>query len=205
VPTPCPCNDKTHGDPEKWVDKLPDYATTDDELANEATKRSLADEKLTTALKQEETERIAADKNAIESISATQEGITYIKGDGSINTVSISGVNVTVNTASKTVKGIVQVGDNINVSSTGVISTDKATLGLDKVENSSSTDILAKITSDNVTTALGYTPASPIDLSAKVDKSTNQDVSGVLNFTNGIKINGVAVSYDATKNEVTFG
>ncbi len=37
-----------------------------------------------------------------------------------------------------------------------------------------------------------------------INKNTNSDVSAILNFTNGIKINGTKISYDATTDTVTF-
>lgn len=37
-----------------------------------------------------------------------------------------------------------------------------------------------------------------------INKYTNSDVSAILNFTKGIKINGTSITYDATTDTVTF-
>lgn len=37
-----------------------------------------------------------------------------------------------------------------------------------------------------------------------INKNTNADVSAILNFKNGIKINGTKISYDSTTDTVTF-
>lgn len=37
-----------------------------------------------------------------------------------------------------------------------------------------------------------------------INKNTNSDVSAILNFVNGMKINGTKISYDSTTDTVTF-
>lgn len=192
-------------------------------LAKEIANRESADEKLQTqidtklnstdnAVSATKATNDAKDQNIsstyIKDITATNNSIVYTKGDGTALNVPISGIEVQINNASKDTKGIVTIGDGVNVNN-GVISVTKESIGLANVEDKSTTDILASMTSSNVSTALGYTPVDPTTLQtgldSKISLSTNQDVSGVLNFTNGIKINGIAAVYNEATNTVTFG
>ena len=43
-----------------------------------------------------------------------------------------------------------------------------------------------------------------MDMSSKLDKNVNTEVSGVFNFTNGVQVGDAAISYDAANQTVTF-
>lgn len=91
---------------------------------------------------------------------------------------------------------------------TGDINITKANLGLSNVENKSSATIRGEITSSNITTALGYTPAtqdlateSASGLMSSTDKiKLNTIDSGAeVNTIDIIKVNGTALTPDSNK------
>ena len=70
---------------------------------------------------------------------------------------------------------------NNNLSDLASVSTAKANLSLNLVENKSSATIRSEITSANVTSALTYVPTSPTELSAQIDTRIATAQLGALN------------------------
>ena len=81
----------------------------------------------------------------------------------------------------------------------------KAQIGLGNVADLTPEEILARLGYYQIIRALGYTPANSAELDNKLDKmATNQEVLSVVNFVNGLKVDGASMSYDAVNNTVTF-
>lgn len=82
----------------------------------------------------------------------------------------------------------------------------KELLEIERVENKSPNEILELLNSYHVINALGYSPVSQGELDTKLDKEgDSQLVKSVIDFVNGVKINGALIQYDAQTNTITFG
>lgn len=98
----------------------------------------------------------------------------------------------------------------------------KTQIGLGKVENLSSAEILNKTTAGNISVALGYVPANRDELEGittalnnsieetkaiatyKIDSMKNSSVPAIVTFVNGIKISNATISYDSNSDTVVF-
>lgn len=97
----------------------------------------------------------------------------------------------------------------------------KTQIGLGKVENLSSAEILNKTTAGNISAALGYVPANRDELEGittalnnsteakaiamhKIDSVENSSVPAIVTFINGIKISNATISYDSNSDTVVF-
>lgn len=60
------------------------------------------------------------------------------------------------------------------------------------------------LTKEIVDAALGYTPGDSANVDNKIDKIVDGEATAIVNFINGIKLNGAYMRYDATTNTVTF-
>lgn len=80
----------------------------------------------------------------------------------------------------------------------------KAHLGLENVDNLSSSQILAGMEPAHIKNTLGYIPPSPTEVNNKVDKYSNDTIQGIINFENGIQIGGATVSFNSSTNTITF-
>lgn len=79
----------------------------------------------------------------------------------------------------------------------------KAQVELGNVDNLSAAQILDLLNKTAIEAKLGYTPANAEELANKIDKRAgNQEVIAIINFVNGININGATIKYDG--NKVTF-
>lgn len=144
---------------------------------------------------------IGSDTNTTYQLTKSGSNIILTGSDGSATSVADSNTHPTIDSAlNSTSTNPVQnkvinaaLGNKANASDltghTGNTSNPhgvtKAQVGLGNVENKSAATILAGLTSSNVTTALGFTPANSTDLSDKLSKSSNN----TLNANVTIKLN----------------
>lgn len=81
----------------------------------------------------------------------------------------------------------------------------KEQVGLGNVVNLTPEQLLKEnLNSSLISNALGYTPANSVNADNKIDKVIDGDASAVVNFLNGIKINGANIYYNSSTNTVTF-
>ena len=81
----------------------------------------------------------------------------------------------------------------------------KEQIGLGNVVNLTPEQLLKEnLNSNLISNALGYTPASSANADNKIDKVVDGEASAVVNFLNGIRINGANISYSSITNTVTF-
>ena len=82
---------------------------------------------------------------------------------------------------------------------------NKEQVGLGNVENLTPEQLLKEyLKADIINAALGYTPGDSENVDNKIDKTIDSEVTAIVNFINGIKLNGAYVKYDVTTNTVTF-
>ena len=84
-------------------------------------------------------------------------------------------------------------------------SVTKAQIGLDNVENKTSEDIRGELTATNVTTALGYTPVTPTDLSDHTSDTNNPHsvTKAQIGLGNVENKSSVTIRSELTKSNVT--
>ena len=81
----------------------------------------------------------------------------------------------------------------------------KAQIGLGSVADLTPEQILNMLSYYQIVRSLGYTPANEAALDNKLDKNANnQEVTSVIDFVNGIKLNGALIKYNPTTNTITF-
>ena len=81
----------------------------------------------------------------------------------------------------------------------------KEQIGLSNVENLTPEQLLKENLDANlISNALGYTPASSANADNKIDRFVDSEASAVVNFINGIRVNGANIYYNSTTNTVTF-
>ena len=80
---------------------------------------------------------------------------------------------------------------------------NKEQVGLGSVDNLSASAILELLNKTAIEAKLGFTPADSAELVNKIDKTADrQEVTAIINFINGIKINGATITCDGDK--ITF-
>ncbi|MBQ8206352.1 MAG: hypothetical protein IJZ77_02725 [Bacilli bacterium] len=81
----------------------------------------------------------------------------------------------------------------------------KAQIGLGNVLDLTPEQLLKEyLKADMINAALGYTPGDSENVDNKIDKTVDSEATAIVNFVNGIKLNGAYMRYDATTNTVTF-
>lgn len=125
-------------------------------------------------------DRIGISSDLIADLSVDGRIITYTRLDGTTGTITTQDSNTTYEVVTTLADGLMSIADkqkldgieagaqkntitgvkgsSENTYRTGNVNITKANIGLENVENKNSATIRGEITSDNVTTALGYTP-----------------------------------------------
>lgn len=81
----------------------------------------------------------------------------------------------------------------------------KTQIGLGNVADLKPEEILEMLSYYQIVKSLGYTPANAAALDNKLDKNmSNQQVTSIVDFVNGIKLNGALIQYNPTTNTITF-